>query len=164
MPVEDFQTFAHHHMPIIANYARRRLYPLEPQELDDIVADVLIVAWRRRADIPAGAETPWIIGVTRRVLANARRKQYRRTAHQRTLKDDNDSRSAEDRVVRDASVQAALAALNEADRELLLLHYWEDLGIDEISLVIGATANATAVRVSRAKKRFTDAFQKFEAS
>ncbi len=164
MPVDDFHEFAKLHMPIIANYARRRLYPLEPQELDDIVADVLVVAWRRRADIPEGAETPWIIGVTRRVLANARRKQYRRLAHQRTLRDDNDSKSAEDRVVKDATVQGALDALNEADRELLLLHYWEDLAIDQIATLLGATANATAVRVSRAKKRFSEAFQKFESS
>ena len=61
-------------------------------------------------------------------------------------------------------INPRLDALNEADRELLLLHYWEDLAIDQIATLLGATANATAVRVSRAKKRFSEAFQKFESS
>jgi RNA polymerase sigma-70 factor (ECF subfamily) len=41
---------------------------------DDLTADVLVVAWRRRSDIPPGAELPWLYGVARRVLANYRRR------------------------------------------------------------------------------------------
>ena len=41
---------------------------------DDLTADVLVIAWRRRADVPAGAELPWLYAVARRVLANYRRR------------------------------------------------------------------------------------------
>lgn len=164
VPVDDFYDFAHTHMPTIANFARRRLYPLNPEELDDIVADVLIVAWRKRDLIPVGAEAPWLIGVTRKVLANARRKKYRRSTYIQSQRAEGTHRSAEDRVLKDAAVEATLATLSFGDREILMLHYWDDLTIEQIATTTGATVNAASVRLSRARKRFREAFAKFEES
>ena len=45
----------------------------------DAVSETFLVAWRRLADVPTGADTlPWLYGVARRVLANQRRGNQRR--------------------------------------------------------------------------------------
>ena len=43
-------------------------------EAEDLAADVLTVAWRRRADVPDGAELPWLYRTAGFVVANHRRK------------------------------------------------------------------------------------------
>ena len=159
LAASDFDVFAVMAMPIVANYARRRLYPIPAQDLDDIVTAVMMVAWRRRDDMPVGAEMPWIIGVTRGVLANERRKVYRRLNFIKSQSADTTHVSAESQVMNDLAVRDALATMNVADREILMLHFWENLGIDDIATLLGATANATAVRLTRAKQRFVQAFR-----
>src|SRR5688500_15886666 len=69
--------------PLLA-YALRRTQRLEDAE--EIVADTLLVAWRRRVDMPDGAETiPWMYGVARRLIANQRRGHGRRRRLERML-------------------------------------------------------------------------------
>ena len=51
-----------------------------------MVAETLMVAWRRRDAVPAGAEAiPWLYGVAWRLLANQRRGRSRRLRLQRAL-------------------------------------------------------------------------------
>src|SRR4029453_6989545 len=58
-------------------YARRRVD--RPEDAADVVADTMLVAWRRLDEVPSGRETrPWLFGVARRVLANGRRGRGRR--------------------------------------------------------------------------------------
>src|SRR5262245_59843684 len=47
----------------------------------DVLAETFLIAWRRLDDVPAGDRArPWLMGVARRVLANHRRGERRRTA------------------------------------------------------------------------------------
>jgi DNA-directed RNA polymerase specialized sigma24 family protein len=39
-------------------------------DADDVVAETFVVAWRRRADIPADGAGLWLFGVARNVLAD----------------------------------------------------------------------------------------------
>lgn len=142
------------HSTAVANYLRRRLYPLVPSDLDDLVEEVLIVVWRRIDAVPAGSELPWMIGVARNVLANARRRQHRRDAFTARLAPRGADASAEEYVVADVSVTEALAQLGEADREVLLLHFWDGLDARELAVALSVTTNAAAVRLSRAQTRF----------
>ena len=59
------------HAVDVRRYLYRRLVgAADPASTaDDLTADVLVIAWRRRADVPAGAELPWLYAVARRVLA-----------------------------------------------------------------------------------------------
>jgi RNA polymerase sigma-70 factor (ECF subfamily) len=57
----------------------------------------------------------------------------------------------------DGPVFAALASLSPADQEILRLVAWEDLRNHQIAEVLGITANAVAIRLHRARARFTDA-------
>ena len=120
----------------------------DPATADDVLGDVLLVLWRRLGDVPSGDPLPWAYGVARGCLGNARRSAARqerlveRIARERPADQDADDRLAE-----------ALAALPEADRELLRLWAWEQLPPREIAVVLGVSANAATIRLHRAKKR-----------
>ena len=144
--------------PAIGNYLRRRLYPLTLADLDDLVEETLLVVWRRIDSVPEEAELPWMIGVARNVLRNARRSQYRRTNFESTLPAAPDDPSAEDLVIADASVRDALISLNDDDREVLMLNAWDGLDTHALGVALSITTNAAAVRLSRAQARFRERF------
>ena len=140
--------------PPIGAYLRRRLYPLAAADLDDLVEEVLLIAWRRFDDIPSDAQIPWLIGVARNVLRNAVRKQRRISTLESHLRPAPPDAAAEDYVIADQSVREALGSLSDDDREILLLHFWDGRTSVEIGVIFGITTNAAAVRLSRAQERF----------
>ena len=144
--------------PVIGAYIRRRIYPLTYSDVDDLIEEVLIIAWRRLEDIPVDAEIPWLIGVARNVLRNAHRK-YRRAINVVSLMAPaHHESSAEDNVIADEGVRSALASLSEDDRDIVLLHAWDGRSATEIGVIFGVSANAAAVRLSRAQERFRQNF------
>ena len=122
----------------------------------------MLVVWRRIDDIPADAELPWMIGVARNILRNARRHQGRRSAFESTLVPRADDSSAEDHVIADASVREALLALSDDDREILMMNAWDGLSTESIAIALVITTNAAAVRLSRAQARFREHFTSAE--
>ncbi len=150
------ERLAREHSVAVANYLRRRLYPLSPSDLDDLVEEVLVVVWRRIDSVPADAELPWMIGVARNVLNNARRRQNTRDTYAATVVPVRSDSSAEEYVVADMAVREALSALSEADREVLLLHFWDGLDPGALATVLSVSSNAAAVRLSRAQVRFRE--------
>jgi RNA polymerase sigma-70 factor (ECF subfamily) len=53
----------------------------------------------------------------------------------------------------DAEVRALLATLPEAQREVIVLHWFEGLGFREIAEIVGATPTAVKVRAHRGYER-----------
>ena len=66
--------FGAHHADLL-RYAARRV---GPDAAPDVVADVFLVAWRRRGDLPADGALPWLYGVAHRIVANHQRGERRR--------------------------------------------------------------------------------------
>jgi RNA polymerase sigma-70 factor (ECF subfamily) len=156
-PEEDrFTRLVHEHSAAIANYLRRRLYPLGPADLDDLVEETMLVVWRRLDRVPPDAELPWMLGVARNVLRNARRSKNRRSTFEAALRAPANDPSAEEFVVADASVREALRSLSEDDREILLLHAWDGLDARALGTYLVISPNAAAVRLSRAQARFRE--------
>ncbi|MFJ3667171.1 RNA polymerase sigma factor [Streptomyces sp. NPDC090106] len=136
----------------------------DPGSVDDVLAETMVVLWRRLEDVPelgAGRPVdpagvlPWCYGVARGCLANARRAEGRR---QRLV----------DRLTRvarpaaswpgaaesgDGELDHALRKLSPLDREVLLLWAWEELAPREIAEAMGTTPNAVSIRLHRAKKK-----------
>ncbi len=138
------------HAPLLA-YAVRRV--ADPADAADVVAETLLVAWRRLDDVPAGdAARPWLFGVARRVLANHYRGERRRLALADRLRE-----QLADVVVPPEPVDPALIEamdrLPPDDRELLRLVAWEELARDEIALVLGVPRATVRVRLHRARRR-----------
>lgn len=149
-----FRVLADLATPDIGAYLRRRLYPLAASELDDLVAEVLLIAWRRFDEIPGDAQVPWLIGVARNVLRNAVRKQHRTSILEARWRGPQSDASAEDYFIADESVRIALTSLESDDREILLLHAWDGCSPEQIGRILGISSNAAAVRLSRVKDRF----------
>jgi RNA polymerase sigma-70 factor (ECF subfamily) len=144
----------------VTAYVRRRV---PGGEIEDAVADVFLVVWRRFDDLPPGPEALlWIYGVARRVVSDRRRSLLRRerlAVRLGTLRPGPDAPNSPDR---DAAVDKALLQLAPKDRELLMLTYWEELLPDEIAALMGVSLNAIAIRLHRARRRFAVALAKIE--
>jgi RNA polymerase sigma-70 factor (ECF subfamily) len=128
-----------------------------PEDAADVVAETFLVAWRRVDALPPDDEARlWLYGVARRQLANQRRSRLRRSRLADRLRAElpialAGARSPEDH--RAAAVRAALARLEEEDREILRLTSWEGLTPSEIAAVVGVPAVTVRSRLHRARKR-----------
>jgi len=56
----------------------------------------------------------------------------------------------------DADLVAALARLDDEQRELLRLSVWEGFGVGEIAVALGITSNAVSIRLHRARRELAD--------
>ncbi len=144
--------------PAVAGYLRRRLYPLPQADLDDLLSEVYLVAWRRESlpDDPV----PFLIGVARNVLRNAKRHQSRHPAQE--LVEHGGVPSAEDSALARVEMRDALHSLSEDDREILTLIAWEGLSTDQLCELYGLSANAIYVRASRARTHLAAALGKVD--
>lgn len=145
------------HFDAVSRYARARA---DPETAKDAVAQTFLVAWRRRGEV-FGARHPlgWLLGVTRRALADERRAAFR----QSRLRDRVGSagaavaplpRDPAALVTERDAVAVAFSGLRDADREVLALLAWDDLGPDEAAEALGCSRAAFAVRLHRARRRF----------
>lgn len=127
---------------------------LRPQDAEDVVCEVFVVAWRRITEIPEH-ELGWLLRVTRNVMANHLRAGSRRAAlvrrvtgvHPPSVPD-----HAPDVVGRDAA-ERLLARLPARDQEVLRLLVLDDLSVPELAEALGCRPNTASARVHRAKQR-----------
>ncbi|GAB2560608.1 RNA polymerase sigma factor [Kribbella endophytica] len=134
---------------LVAYYLRR---VTNHGDVDDLVAETFLVAWRKLDAVPADA-LPWLYAVARRTLANYRRREDRRSALTEQL------RAAPVAQTSSGPEAAALTAaawneLPERDRELLSLIAWEGLEVDQVAVALDCSRNAVRIRLHRARRRF----------
>lgn len=125
-------------------------------DAQDLAADVLTTAWRRRADVPEGAELPWLYRTAGYVLANHRRKG--RPMPVADVPDAVDDVDPSDLSIVDEEVRAVLAALSPRDRRILLLHAWDGLDGDQLAEVLGIGRGGADAALSRARARLRQAW------
>lgn len=148
--------FRAHSRPLLA-YALRRVERAE--DAADVVSETMLVAWRRLADVPGGEETrPWLFGVARHVLSNHHRSARRGARLGGRLRDELADVVIDhaDAVDRSATVRAALARLDEDDREILRLTAWEGFSPAEIAIAMSIPAATVRTRLHRARGRLRD--------
>jgi RNA polymerase sigma-70 factor (ECF subfamily) len=148
----SFERLVVNHADSVHRYLKNRCYLGDALDPEDLLAEVFAIAWRRMDDIPRDAERPWLIGVARNRLMNMRSKQRRRRSKDQYSRPPvSTTPSAEEEVVAESSLNEAIDALPESEREALLLSVWEGLTTLEISVALGITENAARIRLSRAK-------------
>lgn len=130
---------------------------------DDVLAETLLVCWRRFDEVPERS-LPWVYGVARNCLANAersRRRQHRVAARVAAV---DPPREAESPAEADDDLHDALARLRAEDAELLRLWAWEQLTPAEIATVLEVTPNAVSIRLHRAKEKLREELRKVEGA
>ncbi len=129
-------------------------------EADDVVQEVFLAAWRHWPRFRGEATlATWL----RRIAVNqcrVRQRKWRLRADWwqwiRRTPPPMDCSGADQPVLdreRFQRVRAAVRALPQRDREVIALHYLEQLSIDEISAELQLKRNAVEVRLHRARQR-----------
>jgi RNA polymerase sigma-70 factor, ECF subfamily len=156
----DFEEIARGLVDPVRRFLVRRT---DPATADDVLADTLLVCWRRFDQLPA-EPLPWVYGVARNCLANAERgeRRQRRVAARVASTAPAPVVPGPGEDDGEPAVTAALASLREAEAELLRLWAWEQLTPTEIATVLGITPNAASIRLHRARQHLADALRKID--
>jgi RNA polymerase sigma-70 factor (ECF subfamily) len=143
------------HRDALWSYVVRRV---ARDEVDDAVAEVFIVAWRKVGQCPEPEEQlPWLYAIGRNVVRNTHRASNRRNrlwskvASIRSL----DEAGSDVQVIRsfdDMELLTAVSRLKPIDQELLRLHTWEELPIKDIAVVVGLSPKSVESRLVRIRK------------
>lgn len=138
-----------------------RRVPLD--DVNDVVAEVLVTAVTKWDRIPEDATLAWLYRTAHHHVAHRHRAQGRRdnlvdrlTAQPEAIEHSH-CEAVESSVDASMLVQAALATLSATDAELLRLSSWEQLTTKEISYVLGCREATVRVRLSRARARMAEA-------
>lgn len=145
------------HAAAVRGYALRRT---DAQQADDVVSEVFVVACRRLEDVPADDPLPWLLGCARRILANQRRAEGRRSALAGRLAVEPAAPPPE--PAGDGALATAFASLDPRDREILILVAWDEVEGARGARVLGCSRGTFAVRLHRARRRLAAALRAAE--
>jgi RNA polymerase sigma-70 factor (ECF subfamily) len=139
----------------LLRFVRRRVHPAHAE---DVVGEVMLVAWRRLDDVPAdlSAARAWLFGVARKILQNTRRRADRTDAGAvrlaEVLRDSADTGHHPDLVACRVDIAAAWPLLSASDQEAIALSVLDGLTAPEAAAVLGISPTAFRLRLSRARR------------
>ena len=144
------------HYDEVVRFASRRT---DPARAEDVAADAFTVAWRRLDDIPhrPGEALPWLYAVARNCLLNAHRASGRQDALAVRLGESlgaaaTTHRAFDSDIAGRLDLAAAWRRLAPAEQEVLGLALFEDLPSPQAARVLGISAPAHRLRMSRARR------------
>lgn len=150
------------HYRSVYGYCMRRV---SRDRVEDAVAEVFTVAWRRIGAVPAGSEALlWLYGVARRVVAHEWRAVGRRSRlvrRARAVSVEPASAGPELQLVERAEyrmIRQAASQLRPEEREILMLTVWEELSHAEVGQVLGISDGAVKQRLHRARRKLARAY------
>ena len=125
-------------------------------DASEIVDEIFLTAWRKRADIPQDDESQlmWLYAIGRRTIANTVRWHTRldrfNRATNRLAETSTSNESSETTIL----VHECLSKLKKNDREILLLVEWDDCTVHEAAGILGITDAAATKRLKHARDSF----------
>jgi RNA polymerase sigma-70 factor (ECF subfamily) len=156
----DFERAYSLHLRDITAYVARRV---ATEEVDDVVAKVFVVAWRRFEAVPAPPEDRlWLFGVARRCVAHHLRSALRqgrlrmRLANEIRIVQIPTSQRVDHRY---DLVLKAMERLKPLDREALRLVLWDELSHADAAIVMDCSVNAFELRYRRARNNIRRAVE-----
>jgi RNA polymerase sigma factor (sigma-70 family) len=161
---EAFAAIFDRHFDAIHAYLARRC---GAERADDLAAAVFEVAFSRRAafDRSADSARPWLYGIATNLLRASGRAERRALAALPRLLEPSagtgELGSGDDdaRVDRETLAQA-LASLDRDQRDVLLLHAWEELTYDQIAQALGIPVGTVRSRLARARSKVRAAIER----
>jgi RNA polymerase sigma factor (sigma-70 family) len=161
----SFGALYERHARAVYNFCFRRTASWSHAE--DLVSEVFLVAWRRRAEVRLATETgeslPWLLGVAVNVLRNHLRSGRRGDAALRRLNpsesepdfsDDVVGRVADERQM--SRVLAVVNRLSPQEQDVLALCGWAGLSYEDGAVALGVPVGTVRSRLSRAREHLRE--------
>jgi RNA polymerase sigma-70 factor (ECF subfamily) len=150
-----------HHLAVYRFAARR----LGPETAEDVVAEAFTIAWSRieSFDPARGQFVSWLFGIVTNVIARHHRQETRQwrafakvgVAGPDSFDDELASRLDAD--VRWPHVAAILAGMSSRDRDVLLLHVWQEMSYQQVADTLDIPIGTVRSRIARARGRLATA-------
>lgn len=143
---------------VIYRYVAGRL---GAQAAEDVAAETFLVAFDRRKtfDPERGDLRVWLFGIATNLVAGHRRKEARHYRTLARLEEAPPVEGHENKVVASVAllpqIAAALAKLNQGERDVLLLVALGQLGYEEVAEALGISTGTVGSRLSRARKKLS---------
>jgi RNA polymerase sigma factor (sigma-70 family) len=131
-------------------------------QAEDLVGEVFLVAWRRRAEVQITAESaailPWLLGVAVNVMRNASRSEQRRAhalagldarASETDFSPELVGRLADEEQM--SAVRHLVDQLPLQEQDALALCAWSHLTYEEAAAALGVPVGTVRSRLSRAR-------------
>jgi RNA polymerase sigma factor (sigma-70 family) len=130
-------------------------------DAEDVTSEVFERALRYRESYDPGKGDPlaWLIGIARRCIASAALSSRSPEPSIHDVRDEPDPAGP---VAERLTVRAAVASLEERDRELIALRYGADLTARQIAETLELRTNAVEVALHRALGRLRDLLREGE--
>ena len=160
---EEFAAIFDRHAPHIHRYLARRV---GTQHADDLLGETFTAAFRKRSTyyVDRADARPWLYGMATHLVGQHRRDEARQYRLHAVALPDLPVEGPADRAIASTSarslrgqVGAALQALAQGDRDVLLLIAWEDLTYDEVAAALDIPVGTVRSRLHRARKQVRDA-------
>jgi RNA polymerase sigma factor (sigma-70 family) len=158
---DAFEAFYRAHVRDVERFIARRVS--DPQVAADLTADVFLALIQHASGYRAerGNVLAWVYGIARNVVAEQGRTRARDLRVQsrvrgRALLDDASLLRVEERLDAEAAARTtllALAALGDADRQILELVAIDELSLEDAATHLRIEPGAARVRLHRARRR-----------
>jgi len=127
-------------------------------DAEDVTSETFerAVRYKSSYDRSKGEPISWLLGIARRCIEDSWKHRLATTSE---VPDVAAAGALEDETENRLLVAAALARLNERDRELIALRYGADLTARQIGNLLGLRANAVEVALHRTLGRLREAFE-----
>jgi RNA polymerase sigma factor (sigma-70 family) len=158
-----FEELARIHGPRMVRLAHRLLGWSADGDAQDVVQDVLarLISHPRRIAATGAKLEAWLVAVTVNQCRTHQRQWLARFAALRRKADRTiAAATAADRETCE-EVSRAVGKLPPRDRELVVLHYLEEMPVDEMAALLGLSRNAVEVRLHRARGRLKERLERF---
>ena len=157
--VDAFSPIFDRHYAAVHRYLARRI---GKGRADDLASQTFVVAFERRAAFDQATESarPWLFGIATNLMRNEVRAEQRLlgalarldVAAAGDLADEAErALSRADAASEVARIAGALAALDDDQRDVLLLHAWGDMTYEEIARALTIPVGTVRSRLARAR-------------
>ncbi len=127
---------------------------------EDLTQDVFIKIIKYKTSYKNGNFAAWIYTIARNIFSS----YYQKTKKERSNEIDDDKLDANETLVSESNqddlehLQKALLKLSNSDRELIVMHRFQEIKYEQIAQIIGSNENAVKVKVHRALKKLKEIY------
>ncbi len=127
---------------------------------EDLTQDVFLKVIKYKASYKNGNFAAWIFTIARNIFST----YYQKTKKERTNEIDDDLLGSNETAVSESKqeeldhLQRALLKLKSSERELIVMHRFQEIKYDQIAQIIGSSENAVKVKTHRALKKLKEIY------